>query len=108
MKMNIHNKPIHSKEKRYNSKRGVFFVAKKNFRLLLAFVFASVSNLWAQTDGKYFPPADTLNRYQQIWLASNWKCHAGDDSAWSAPNFDDRAWETADTWLAPQKLSASD
>ncbi len=27
--------------------------------------------------------------------------HAGDDTAWAAPEFDDRSWETTNTWFQP-------
>ncbi|NIV04576.1 MAG: hypothetical protein GWN16_13475, partial [Calditrichae bacterium] len=29
-----------------------------------------------------------------IWLADNWRYHAGDDSAWANPDHDDSGWES--------------
>jgi serine phosphatase RsbU (regulator of sigma subunit) len=42
-----------------------------------------------------------------IWLSDNWKYHPGDDLAWANPEFDDRSWETTDTWLNPNNLPKS-
>ena len=43
-------------------------------------------------------PADTLriNRLPAagLLLQKGWRYHAGDDSAWARPDFDDRAWDT--------------
>ena len=73
----------------------------------LIFVFSIGVNLWAQTEGKYFLRADTLNQYKQIWLGHHAKYHAGDDSAWANPAYDDHAWEITTSWLPPQNLPKS-
>jgi len=35
------------------------------------------------------------------WLTPNWKYHPGDDPDWAKPEFDDRSWETTNTWFQP-------
>lgn len=75
---------------------------------LLCFALAwPMDRLAAQTEGKYFLAADSLARHKQIWFGYNLKYHAGDDSSWAAPSCDDRAWENASSWLAPNALPAA-
>ena len=42
-----------------------------------------------------------------ISLWRHWKYHPGDSLAWSDPDFDDRSWETFDTWLSQNRLPES-
>jgi len=71
---------------------------------LSALIFPFAANLFAQTNGKFFLSADSLSKHRQIRIVENWKYQSGDDSTWAKPEFDDSAWETALTWLHPQRM----
>jgi len=44
--------------------------------------------------------ADRLKIYDKtIWLLENWLYHSGDNPAWANPDFDNRSWETTNTWF---------
>lgn len=77
------------------------------FVLLSTLLAWPIAKLWAQAEGDYFLNADTLDKHKQIWLGDNLKYHAGDDSAWANPAYDDRDWEIASSWLAPGRLPVS-
>lgn len=61
----------------------------------------------AQTGERFYLSADSLNKHKQIWFTDAWRYHAGDDTAWANPGYDDRGWEEATTRLSPQKLPNS-
>lgn len=61
----------------------------------------------AQTGERFYLSADSLNKHKQIWFTDAWRYHAGDDTAWANPGYDDRDWEEATTRLSPQKLPNS-
>ncbi len=47
------------------------------------------------------------NKGWQVELWENWKFHAGDDSAWAHPDWDDQTWITADTQLPAESAPAT-
>jgi serine phosphatase RsbU (regulator of sigma subunit) len=75
--------------------------------LTICILLLHLQTLPAQSDGSFFISADTLQKYNRIWLNAHWRYHPGDDPAWANPEFDDREWEAADPELAPNRLPKS-
>ncbi|MCK6620936.1 MAG: SpoIIE family protein phosphatase [Calditrichaceae bacterium] len=48
-----------------------------------------------------------VNKVGNLELFENWRYHPGDDPAWSAPDFEDREWETVNPLLPFDQYPAS-
>lgn len=64
-------------------------------------------NSRAQVEGYFFLSADSLKRYERLFIAQNWKYHPGDSAVWARPEFDDSSWEITDRRLQPGRLPKS-
>ena len=75
------------------------------FLIIFCLLVGATSLVSAQVDGRMLLPADSLKGEDRvIEHFRNWKYHAGDNSAWADPEFDDSLWETVDTRLKSDKL----
>lgn len=71
---------------------------KNNYLFIVLLNIALSAPLQAQEKGVFFLSADSLEQEMDVNLSKiPWKYHAGDDSRWAAPSFDDQPWKT----LAP-------
>src|SRR5579863_5782847 len=60
---------------------------------ILLFIFLTLPNCFSQSRNNNTVHLDKLPP-EGILLDNGWKFHAGDDSAWAKPGFDDNSWET--------------
>jgi PAS domain S-box-containing protein len=68
--------------------------------LLLTSSAAGCSRERAADDGQRQRHVARINPSDGLdWIYEGFKFHAGDDARWASPDFDDRAWEVADTRL---------
>lgn len=66
----------------------------------------STFNLYGQTEKRNFTylSVDTLNKYDIVYLDSNWVYHPGDNIEWAKTNYDDSGWENTFTSLSSSKM----
>ena len=69
-----------------------------NFRLEILFCFFLLISgvTYASTPDTIYVYSDSLKE-KSISLDDVWKYHAGDDSVWAEPGFDDSNWDTLKT-----------
>ncbi len=79
----------------------------KKIFLTICILLLHHQTLPAQTEDSFILSADTLQKFNRIWLNSHWRYHPGDEPAWATAQFDDREWEAADPELPPNLLPKS-
>jgi serine phosphatase RsbU (regulator of sigma subunit) len=83
------------------------FMCLTIFILFILMIFLPTVSLFAQANGSFFLSSDSLERYERIFIAQNWKYHPNDSATWASPQFDDSSWEITDTRLSAANLPQS-
>jgi len=77
---------------------------KHSFVSIIMLTCCICSLAFGQQQQPTYISADSLKKYQAIWIVDNWKFHAGDNREWAKPRFDDSSWELISTGLRQNQL----
>jgi len=74
--------------------------------LLLYFVLAA--SAFCENSDFYFLSADSLAKHNEIWIAENWKYHAGDKMIWTDSQYNDTLWKVINPHIYRQDTALFD